>query len=179
MSSSYQDNHNRLRIVSFIEANPGHTLSELCNGLEINQGTMRYHLEVLIKEGKVVLRRISNRNHFFPTKARSRMNIASHLTRNQSRVLTIINDEPGITKSKIYERINITKEGLNYILNHLQKDGLIWKMKKEGVITFQPVTKQMILDEVMLDIIQMLIDKRIDQQTFLILKKQIEEEKVK
>ena len=62
------DNHSRSSIYEKIYDNPGIHFNDLCKTLEINRGTLSYHLAVLLSSGKVIGMEYAGKMVYFSNK---------------------------------------------------------------------------------------------------------------
>ena len=53
---------------------------------------------------------------------------------------------------------------------------MIWELQRDGKRVFEPFTKKMLLQEMIIDLVEMYLDGKIDQATFLALKMKLKEE---
>lgn len=171
---------NREDILRYILDNPGSTMDLISRDLNINRGTLRYHLDVLLKKGSIISRDVARKKEFFHVdrihKTRARNNIK--LGRSETRVLNIIKGNPGCTKKEIRKMSDLSLKSLNKALKLLKENGMIWEEEDGGQRVFVPVTKEMILEEMAIDLIEMFLDGRIDQATFHRLKEKIKDQEI-
>ena len=165
-------------ILRYLLKNPGSSMDLISQDLDINRGTLRYHIEILMKRGDIISKKLSRKKIFFHINQHHRATegFQSHLSTNQERILKIIRLHPGISKMELHHSINISKKGISSIIVKLMKLGLIWEVKMDGKRVFEPVTKKMLLQEMVIDLVEMYLDGKIDQATFLALKMKLKEE---
>lgn len=165
-------------ILRYLLKNPGVSMDIISRDLGINRGTLRYHLDVLLKRGDIISKKLSRKKVFFHIDRHHRATLdnPSPLSTNQHRVLEMIRSDPGISRSELHRSINITSKGLSGILKKLMEWGMIWEVKREGKRLFEPVTEKMILGEMVIDLVEMYLDGKIDKITFLTLKDKLTED---
>lgn len=117
-----QGKENKQKIYCYIQQIPGCTISEISRELEINRGTVKFHLEMLKARNKITLMRggkftraFQNADHF----ASSEKIIIAHLKSSTRKHIL----------HKILENPNITNQQLSKVL-HLDKSTTYWHIKK-------------------------------------------------
>lgn len=124
-------NENRLKILRFIEHNPGSTVSAIEKDLSLNRGTVRYHVRNLKEEGKILLFR--NRNCVSLFRNKSNLWNKSHLQAIEphlqdatcKRVCRMIYENPGITNMQIADRLEITRGAVTSHVRTLEEMGCL------------------------------------------------------
>jgi len=163
----------------YIIENPGVTIKIIAQALKVTTGTLRYHLDYLIKEEKVISKREFGRKRYFPylTPPQNRLPNSrdSRITRNHSRVLSLIDSNPGINRSDLKEKLNITSKGLSYILERMKECYLIKEEKTSSRSCYFRLSKDELYREAILVLSKKLVDGDIDERTFIALRKDIKE----
>lgn len=126
---SVLDNLNRKNIFEHVKANPGVHFNKLLRELEMQPGALSYHLNVLEKKEYVKSIQDGNYRRFFLYGASTDFKIA--LTSIQLRILSIVNERPGISQSKISESIGKNRMLINYHVKILRDAGII-SVEKSG-----------------------------------------------
>ncbi len=126
---SVLDNLNRKNIFEHVKANPGVHFNKLLRDLEMQPGALSYHLNVLEKKEYVKSIQDGNYRRFFLYGASTDFKIA--LTSIQLRILSIVNERPGISQSKISESIGKNRMLINYHVKIL-RDADIISVEKSG-----------------------------------------------
>jgi len=126
------ENHNRVSVLSFISGNPGCTAPELARQIDINIGTVRYHIHKLCDEGRIVLVKMGKYSRLFVNKSafdeREKL-IASHLRSDASRsIISVIMENPGINNQKLSEKLCMEK---SLVYRHVQK------LLEDNIITYE------------------------------------------
>lgn len=124
-------NENRLKILSFIEHNPGSTVNAIGKDLDLNRGTVRYHVRNLKDDGKILLFR--NRNCVSLFRNKSNLWNKSHLQAIEphlqdatcKRVCRMIYENPGITNMQIADRLGITRGAVTSHVRTLEEMGCL------------------------------------------------------
>ena len=126
---SVLDNLNRKNIFEHVKANPGVHFNQLLRDLEMQPGALSYHLNVLEKKEYVKSIQDGNYRRFFLYGTSTDFKIA--LTSIQLRILSIVNERPGISQSKISESIGKNRMLINYHVKILRDAGII-SVEKSG-----------------------------------------------
>jgi predicted transcriptional regulator len=126
------DNINRKNIFEYIRTNQGVHFKKLLRQLNFQPGAMAYHLNVLEKGEFIKSIQDGNLRRFYLYGTRSDFKIA--LTSIQLRILSIIDERPGISQSKISELLGKNRMLVNYHIKILDDADLI-SMEKEGRVS--------------------------------------------
>ncbi|WMW23212.1 winged helix-turn-helix transcriptional regulator [Methanolobus mangrovi] len=108
-------NENRLKILNFIENNPGSTVNMIEKDLDLKRGTVRYHVNALKDAGKILLFRNGNYVSMFRNESdlwnkSHGQTIEPHLQGVMcKKVCRLIFENPGITNMELSERLGISK----------------------------------------------------------------------
>lgn len=126
------DNPNKLGVYTYITDNPGCTAPELSRGRDLNIGTVRYHIQRLHDEGRIVLTKIGKYTRIFVNSHtyddREKL-IASHLRSDSSRrILSAIMYTPGISNQKLSDMLGMEK---SLVYRYMQK------LLEDGIVTFE------------------------------------------
>mgnify|MGYP001029006760 CR=1 FL=1 len=165
-----RDNPHRTRkiLLRYLSENPGSTILILSSALRINKSTLRYHLRYLDDKDEIFsVKRRGKRRYYLKGKENHPVN---DITRNQERVLTLIRSKPGITRKQIRSQMNLTSRSLTYVLKSLRGDQLIWEDKGK----YTAVTPENLADRMLVVLVKKLLNGRIDEETFLAMKEEIE-----
>jgi predicted transcriptional regulator len=172
------DNIIRKTIFDYIVQNPSVSFQTLVIAFKMNESTLRYHIDYLIHNEDITKRRSGVSNIFFPKLIRNHYrgseNGNNGFKRKEKRVLTIISQEPGITRKGIKKSISMTSKELTYVMSKLNERNLIWEHCNGGEKTYEVVTRDKILSNALVLLIKMFLDKKINEPTFLELKKEVE-----
>ena len=140
------DDFNRGRIMGYIEANPGVYYTDIMTTLDMNNGTLAYHLNVLEKERLIVSHRegvyrifhprlkTSESIALFPKRFFSTGSAGTDFKPStlQQKVIDVIEDLQGITQVEIAETLVVSKQSLNYHIKKLRRAGVITVKKEKG-----------------------------------------------
>ncbi len=123
------DNYTRGEIRGYIVANPGTHYSRIKRDLNLNNGTLIYHLSTLEREGFVYSHRDDYYRRFYPRGRKPRP--GPNLTTVQESIIEILLDNPGLTTEDIAKHLNKSRKVTNYHLVWLRRSGLI-EAKDDG-----------------------------------------------
>ena len=123
------DNINRKNIFEYIKANPGIHFKALLRELSFKPGAMSYHLNVLEKGEFIKSIQDGNYRRFYLYGTKSDLKIA--LTTIQLRILSVVDERPGISQAKISEAIGKNRMLVNYHIKILADAGVL-SMEKSG-----------------------------------------------
>jgi predicted transcriptional regulator len=172
------ENINRTTLLDFIVQNPSVSFQNLAKIFDMNESTLRYHIDYLLRNGEITIRRSGVSKIFYPKLIRNHYNGFENgkkvLTRSELRVLTIISNEPGITRTGIKNSVSMRSKDITYVITKLKERNLIWENSERSEKTYEIVTREKILSNAMVLLIKMFLDKEIDEPTFLELKKEVE-----
>jgi DNA-binding transcriptional ArsR family regulator len=120
---SVLDNLNRKNIFEHIKSHPGVHFNELLRELDMQPGSMSYHLNVLEKKEFVKSIQDGNYRRFFLYGSKTDFKIA--LTSIQLRIISIVDKKPGITQVKISKSIGKNRMLVNYHIKILRDAGIL------------------------------------------------------
>lgn len=121
------DNFTRGRIFEHIRKNPGDHFSTLKKNLEINSGSLSYHLSVLEKEEYIKSRTDGFTKRFYPFG----MKITKGQPHNiQELILQKIDEKPAITQKDLANELGLDISTVNYHINIMAGAGIIISEKK-------------------------------------------------
>lgn len=179
MMQNERDHRTRKILSDYILENPGATMKLISQALRVSPGALRYHLDHLIKEEIVISKREFGRKRYFPYLTPSAKRLPASrdrmMTRNHSRVLSLIEGSPGITRTELKERLNLTSKGLSYILDRMKGSYLIREERTSSGPSYHRLSKDELYREAMMVLSKKLVDGEIDERTFITLRKDIKE----
>lgn len=174
-----QFNQSRELLIGIINAQPGISFGELEKITGLNDGTLRYHLGYLEKADLISSRKVGRMRlyHTFDISNR-KTSIESRLTLDQKRILNLIKRNPGIGSSEILNNVNLSRKGLVNIIQKLRKVSLVFEVQNGNETGFEYVTRERMVEELQLELVERLLTGKNDQATFMRLKKWIEEHEI-
>lgn len=110
-------------IRGYIIANPGDHYSSIKRNLDLNNGTLAYHLRVLEQNGFIKSMYDGIYKRYYP----SNVNI-SKLKKNvskQEEIFNIILENPGVTMEEIGRMIGVSRQVVNYHVKNLIRAGVV------------------------------------------------------
>lgn len=113
------ENYNRGRVYEYIELNPGTHYNAILAALDLNNGALVYHLEVLRREGLVTSRQEGMYRRFYPRDMQLPPILENGTTESQLRVLKAIQEMPGITQKELAKFLGLRQSTLAYQLDRL------------------------------------------------------------
>ena len=121
-------NSNTLKVLQYIQQNPGSHLRKIKKELELSMGTVQYHLNLLEKNGKTISERHNLHRHYFPVGmfGNNEKNVLKILNQETTReILLFIIEKRDPTQTDIVEHAKISAPSVNWQIKRLVKIGLI------------------------------------------------------
>ncbi|EHQ36760.1 transcriptional regulator, MarR family [Methanoplanus limicola DSM 2279] len=132
-TKTYRKNPKRNLILDYISENPGATLSDIERSLMINRGTLRYHIDILNSSHKISIMHRGNKAHLFYNSGRYSENQkkAIVISGNEAamRIISIIDNNPGITNKQIAVILGVNKGTVTYHIRKLKEAETILEEK--------------------------------------------------
>jgi predicted transcriptional regulator len=160
----------------YICENPGVSFPTIRNAFRMNDGTLRYHLDYLCGEDRIRRMGDGERRYYASDVPPSGPARIDGLTREERRVAMAIKEHPGISRSELRSLSGAGRGDLSYILRRLKERRFIWKVEDGGDPCYEYITERKLAMEMMSLILEKFLDDEIDRETFLALKKRIEED---
>ena len=123
-----EDIASRKRIYEEIVMNPGLHFRELQRRLNMPTGMLEYHLNVMIKDGVIIVREEGKYRRFFANTVMSskERKILGLLSNDIARKIVIfVLENERVNHKKIVEYINLSPSTVSYHLNKLVKNGIL------------------------------------------------------
>ncbi|MGI0056735.1 MAG: winged helix-turn-helix transcriptional regulator [Nitrosarchaeum sp.] len=126
------ENSNTIRVLQFIEQNPGSHLRQIKKELKISMGTVQYHLQLLEREGKIVSEKQNLFRHYFPVglfehNEKTILKILKQETARELLMLIIERSNP--TQTDLVNRLEISAASVSLNLGKLIELGLISEIR--------------------------------------------------
>ena len=179
MGSEREDDHRtRDLLMGRIKDRPGISFGRLMKSMEINEGTLRYHLNYLERKELIRSRKEGRRRVYFigSLDPENRFG-SSDMTRNHKRVLTMIRRSPGIKPKEIMRETGLTRRSLDNIIGKLQREHLIWSIENGNGVGYEIITREKIVEEMLLDLVERYLRGDIDRSSFLRIKQWLDDER--
>ena len=129
------EHYDRGRVYQYIELNPGEHYNSIKKALNLNNGTLTYHLYVLEKAEKIKSQKDGMYKRFYPQDVKIPENNGGELTEVQNRIANSITDLPGVSQKELSSILGLRQSTLSYQLKNLETKGLLTTTKK-GKKTF-------------------------------------------
>jgi predicted transcriptional regulator len=126
---------NQRLIYYFILKNPGMHLRGISRGLQMQLGTLRYHIDQLEKRGMIVGKDDGNLRTFFITNKLSPKDqqMASLLQQKRFRdIIIVIIKSPGLTQTDMIEQLGLRPPTISKYAMVLERRGVIFHVKEEN-----------------------------------------------
>jgi predicted transcriptional regulator len=123
------DHFLRGQIYGHIKVHPGEHYTSIKTNLQLNNGTLTYHLDVLEREGLIISKPKGSRKVFYPVGMRVPDN---GLHAIQEDILERVNESPGMSISDLARIMGISRQLTNYHVKKLVGDGKI-DIERKGV----------------------------------------------
>jgi predicted transcriptional regulator len=118
----------RGKIQGYVIANPGAHYNQIKYDLDLNNGSLAYHLKVLEREGYIKSMRDGMYKRFYPSSAKVPK---ERLTPMQRRIVEQIRKRDGVSQARIAKLIEESPQVVNYHMGIMSKAGIV-RLKKHG-----------------------------------------------
>jgi predicted transcriptional regulator len=122
------NNKNRRAILEFISNHPGCTIAELSLNTQLNRGTIKYHLFLLLRERKIVRKNDGNKVYHFKNSGicLEKKQVFGYIQNpRKQQILFIIFNEPGISNSSLAERLHLDKSSVHRHLRQFLDEKMV------------------------------------------------------
>jgi predicted transcriptional regulator len=124
-------NSNTIKVLQFIQQNPGSHLRKIKKEIDLSMGTIQYHLNLLEKNGKIVSERHNLHRHYFPVgmfdnNEKNVLKILGQVTAREILMFIIEKNDP--TQTDIVEHTQLSAPSVNWQIKRLVEFGLINSM---------------------------------------------------
>lgn len=153
-----------------IHKNPGVSFQLLSKILKINQGTLRYHLDYLVKIGRIKMKKCGLEKCYYPNGSKLVMKLnrttQEFLSGEKKVVHDLIKNKPGISKSIIKKTLNIDRKTLNFCIRFLKEKHLIRQVSDGIDPCFECMNIEILKKLVTEQLVQELADGNISESSF-------------
>jgi len=125
------DQFTRGQIFGYIRVHPGDSYTDIKRNLDLNAGTLTYHLDVLERGGLVRSMTRGARKLFYPIEVRPPED-GGGLHEVQQRLLRVLNEAPGTAVADLGALLGIGRQLALYHLRLLAQQGLV-RLERQGV----------------------------------------------
>ena len=128
------ENENRVNILKHILNNPGIHQNELLRNCDLQKGQLQWHLDVLLKYRIIKKEKYGQYTIYFPitSSIESIENFKNLPVKSEttSKILEIIQKNPGISSSEISKKINLARNTVKYHIDKLSENNLIFSKER-------------------------------------------------
>ncbi|MDO9326417.1 MAG: winged helix-turn-helix transcriptional regulator [Methanoregula sp.] len=136
------EHEKRLRIYSVILMNPGIDVPSLASSTGINLHTLRYHISYLVRLGKIACREQGGGHHFFENHGRyayaDQQQILFHNYPTTNRILTLVEENPGVTRGEIADRLGLAGPSVTRWMPRLIAEGMVTEVHEGRCVRYYP-----------------------------------------
>ena len=119
------DNYTRGQIHGYIIANPGEHYSSIKSALELNNGTLAYHLQRLESEQVIKSAMDGTHRRYYPAGMKVPEPEEGALTEVQKLIVAKVTETPGISQRDIGSLMKLSPATVNYHIERLVSKGVI------------------------------------------------------
>ncbi|MCK5559422.1 MAG: hypothetical protein KAJ51_02470 [Thermoplasmata archaeon] len=175
------EHQSRKKIYEFIFSHPGSTFNTLKTFFNMHPSTLIYHLKYLERSGKIICKNEGSYNCYYST-IQSQLNMTSFhkakfntLNESQKQLLSVINNNPGITKKELIFITRIESRSLNYSINKLVDLKFLWEVNNGDEIGYEFISRDKLNKKMLNRLIMKLLKEEITGEQFLRIKKKLDE----
>ncbi|HEY3421589.1 MAG TPA: winged helix-turn-helix transcriptional regulator [Methanocellaceae archaeon] len=128
------ENHNRLKIFNYVMDNPGCTQAEITDRENMKNGTVKYHVQMLQLQGKIILKRMGKFTRIFRNGPGNDIEkvIVPYLKNDTSRnLLHAILEKPGVTNQMLADQFFLDKSSVHWHMERFLKDDIV-RFEQDG-----------------------------------------------
>lgn len=121
-------NKNRAAILEYIGNNPGCTITDLGKNTDMNRGTARYHLYLLLIERKVIRKKNGKLGYLFTNGGiqLDRKQVYGYIMNPSKReIMDTILSTPGISNKELAEQLQVTQSTISWHLQPLLDEEMV------------------------------------------------------
>ncbi len=127
------DHFIRGEIFGYIKVHPGDNYTTIKQNLNLKNGTLTYHLDVLEREGLVKSQVRGSRRHYYAKEARM-PDDGTGFPEIKSDIIRRLEETPGITMSDLAALIGVSRQLANYHVRGLIQEGYV-RTERKGMKT--------------------------------------------
>lgn len=176
MSSDKVALENQLRkmIYNHIVEYPGVSFSTLKKIYDLNDSTLRYHLNYLARAERISSKMESGKLHYYPFPSKvavsnpnNTISTTHELTPHQERILIAIKKSPGINQTELITKTTLKRHILTYNISQLINLGMVRKINNGKNVCYEYITNKLLHYEMLKVLAIKLLNNEIDEQTYL------------
>ena len=177
------DNQTRRMIYNHIMAHPGVSFIVLKQVFNLNESTLRYHLNYLERNEMISFGVESGKRNYYPHRNNGHLLYTmnenntvgiNNLTKVQEQLVSTIRRNPGITQKELTSRTGIKRLTVIKNLDRLMAQCLIRKVPNGNRVCYEYIENEQLRYEILKRLVIKLLRKEIDEQTFLELKRKLD-----
>lgn len=131
----------RERIHDTIHHQPGIPLAELADLLEVSRTGAFHHAETLVRNGLAARVRLAGALHYTPPELGTRARVLASARQHPhwDRVLSIVEDTPGIPLGRLADRLGRSRSSVSRIGRRMVDAGVLERVRDGRVVRYRPV----------------------------------------
>ncbi len=130
--SKILDHFTRGRVYEYVRNNPGVHYSHIKRELELNNGSLAYHLHTLEREALIRSQTKGRFKVFYPTGVKIPKDMEPQISNIRKQLLDIIRNEPGISQKVLGLRFeDKTQRTISYHVKTMAREGVL-RLEKDG-----------------------------------------------
>jgi predicted transcriptional regulator len=174
IQSEVLEHSTRRRIYDHIVKDPGITFQMLRSVLDMNDGTLKYHLNCLRKNDLIDIRKRKNEKVLIPKNIASDLH-TRELRKDQKRILRFVKDHPGSSLKQISSRTGMDRKDVKRTITSLRRKRLV-KCRREGnEHLYHSINDEGLYNEIMLVLMNRYLNGEITIDRLKQLKSRLEE----
>lgn len=123
-----EPNSNTIKVLQFIQNNPGCHLRYIKREIKMSMGTVQYHLNLLEKQGKIYSEKQNFHKYYFQIGLfeQNQRDILKILNQETAReIIMMILEKTNPTQSEIAARVGIAQASISWHLKRIEETGLV------------------------------------------------------
>jgi predicted transcriptional regulator len=177
------ENKIRKTLYNHIVEYPGVTFTTLEKFYNLNHSTLRYHLKYLEHAERITSKLESGKLHyyvnnsveFFSNTINNDLKIQG-LTKHQEHILNAIKQHPGINQTELIAKTSLQRHILTYNISKLIERGIVRKINHDKNVCYEYIPKKLLNHELLRVLAIKLLNKEIDEQTYLKLREKLKKD---
>lgn len=174
------ENQIRNTIYNHIVEYPGVAFTTLERVYNLNHSTLRYHLKYLEHAERIISKLEAGKLQYYVNSAKElrSSSISNNLKRQtltppQEQILNAIKQHPGINQTELISKTSLKRHILTYNISKLIEQDFIRKNNHDKNVCYEYIPKKLLHHELLKVLAIKLMNKEIDEQTYLKLRKKL------